>query len=83
MWGGDWHNGMMAQFGETWFWPMFGMHGIGAIVLFASFVFGVVFLAKAAKAPGQDPVQEAIAFRYANGEIDLATFEKMKRDVAS
>jgi len=68
MWGCDWYMG--------WWGPLFGLLWLALIGLL------VYWLVKTLVPERRDRALEVLRERYARGEIDKETFERLKRDLA-
>jgi putative membrane protein len=67
-----------------WNWGMMGWSWLGMLVQLALLALLVYLLVRALARPtgGRDRALEILRERYARGEIDQQTFERMKRDLA-
>lgn len=78
----------------AWFGAMWGIPFMGLLIMLAVFavvVWGIYTLVRAVggrrgpealpRAAPRDPALDALRERYARGEIDRETFERMRRDL--
>jgi uncharacterized membrane protein len=90
MWG--YGTGAAAPTGGGWFWgPGMALGGLVMVGLWAALIVGVVLLVRSATSqtsgatvnPGDEDPQAILARRYAVGEIDQPTYERIKRELAA
>ncbi|AEV16986.1 hypothetical protein TCCBUS3UF1_19480 [Thermus sp. CCB_US3_UF1] len=74
-----WAHGMYG-YGPPMGWGLLGW--LYPLFLVGLLVLGAYLVARALAPKGQDRALEILKERYAKGEIDKETFERMKRDLA-
>ncbi len=72
---------MMPGVSDSWFWPMFGFHGIFGLALVIAVALIVASLFRRPDRAGADPAVAILAERFAKGDLSSSDYARMKREV--